>query len=687
MKKYLLAFVLFLFATDCLAREMWRNFGYPLPIRDAVAFNDGIALATAGGVRYKTPSFDYVFTSAEGLETSDYYSVVLVGSGLFALSEYGKVAYFRTAENRWQILNRAYEINKSRVLPGISVAIQGFIVIAFEDRLAFFDIDKASSVITLERIKSSILSVDKIARVAIHEDSIYVRLKSGIYVREMNWGNIYKDVQLSNPDSWVKLEDDVVIKGLEDMDFSWNIVTDNGTYEVDSTSIYYTKNDKVQNFTFLEGFGLNNVYQVRNLPHGGVVAVTENGYLSNNYDGFSWNNRGAVGNGSNMGYALNFHMKDASVTPDGHVFYHTWCNAYTILDEWGLEDEYEFRAGEGHCFDEFEKGCPVSIASTPAPDGSGFLTASGHRDGYSLVYFTNKGEVHCASHVGSALLGGPMQATVDSSGSWVVYVGTNKSSGNVNYGDLDIIRFPSPRTKGNELVDVKVKTVTGIDPSPLDMAYDPKDKCLWMVSVSSLAYYDSELDTIVSPKSTNGLQGAEYSALEIDSHGNLWVGTSNQGAYRLTRKNKTHDTLSVMRFTAKNGMLDDEVLDIAIDPIYGEAWFAHKNGLSSYYRNDLKDASTNMTDSNKTKVAAYPVPFRPKVHKYFVIENISEKATVGIYNRGGALIRTFKDHEILGGRMEWDGLDKANRLVAPGVYYYVVNAPSKTVKGKFIVVH
>ena len=60
---------------------------------------------------------------------------------------------------------------------------------------------------------------------------------------------------------------------------------------------------------------------------------------------------------------------------------------------------------------------------------------------------------------------------------------------------------------------------------------------------------------------------------------------------------------------------------------------------------------------------------------------------MSIYNRGGALIRTFKGDDVLGGRLEWNGRDKNGKLVAPGVYYYVVNNGPKKKKGKFIIVH
>ena len=157
--------------------------------------------------------------------------------------------------------------------------------------------------------------------------------------------------------------------------------------------------------------------------------------------------------------------------------------------------------------------------------------------------------------------------------------------------------------------------------------------------------------------------------------------------FRLTPRKGSPDTLTVKRFTTKDGLLDNNVSDVAIDPVLGIAWFAHEKGVSYYRRNDLKDARDNMTDSAKVDVRAYPIPFRPKVHALFTIDGIAENSVVSIFNRGGALIRSFSNQDVLGGKVEWDGREKSGKLVAPGVYYYVVKSGSKVKKGKFIIIH
>ena len=70
-----------------------------------------------------------------------------------------------------------------------------------------------------------------------------------------------------------------------------------------------------------------------------------------------------------------------------------------------------------------------------------------------------------------------------------------------------------------------------------------------------------------------------------------------------------------------------------------------------------------------------------------IFENISEDASVLIYNAGGHLVRSFRGSDLLGGRLEWDGRDRSGNLVAPGVYHYFIVKGSKKKTGKLLIVH
>lgn len=696
---------------QAFAADRWDAFSDPYPVHDATAFgSDGVMLATEGGIRYCTRDGDLVYHSQHGLETSSFFSIVSSPRGTFAVSEFGMVVALNNGASGWRVLSRSYVSNNVRARSGGAVLGENILVIAFEDRLAFFDVEKSVSLLTLERIGAYSFQMNPLKQLAVHGDTLLVNTEKGAYSRVMDWKNLASDVRLSDPGSWnplpspngidefKSLDTMKLVVGGEDLTkrfqdpsgkslVKWVVSLSDGDFLIGSYGVWYRNSEGDIKEVLYDRYRLGEVYEVRATPQGGVMAASVDGRLAlGNLGG--WFEPTVVLDGlGNDASAYSSRMKVLATLPDGKVFYHVWGWVYQIYSEWGRELEYSFKPDEGHCFDNYLTNYPISAFAVTAPDNSGFLTATADSNGYSIVYFTKDGDVHCAKHVGKKANPGPMYVKVDEDGSWVIYVSSKKGTALANTGGLDRIRVPAPKSNGGELHGTLDSSYYGITPAPIDMVFDSVSDRLWMVSMSNIAYLDEEQDSLIVPSSTNGLRGVEYTSIDVDVHGNLWVGTTSHGVYRLSMKKNSPDTLSVQHFTSRDGLLSDNVSDVAIDGVNGVAWFAHERGVSLYLRNDLKDSRKNMTDSAAVPFRAYPVPFRPKEHSFFVIEGFTEDAVVSIYNRGGALIRTFKNGDVAGGRLEWNGRDKSGGLVAPGVYYYVVNKARKTKKGKFIVVH
>ena len=412
----------------------------------------------------------------------------------------------------------------------------------------------------------------------------------------------------------------------------WQIESKEGTYLIGSEYIFFHKkaDKKILDLTEVDGNTPGEVYELRATPVGGVLAATVDGKLSHgsvNGWGEPQYLYGTLGNEFN---AYQIRMKTLSILPDERVFYHIWGFVYLVLSNWGPDIEYYFRATDGYCFENYLENYAVSVGSTPAPDNSGFLTTAASKNGYGVIYVTKDGEIHCANRVGEQWVPGVMYSKLDDDGNWLIYVASRNGNVLASEGGLDLIKFPAPKANGGELVNPTLKTYRGITPSPIDMVYDSLNNRLWVVSMSNIAYLDAEEDTLLIPSSTNGMLGVEFTSIDMDVRGNLWVGTSNQGVFRLTPKKGDPDVLQVEHFTTKDGLLDNNVADVAIDPVLGVAWFAHEKGVSFYVRNDLRDARKNMTDSAKIDVYAYPVPFRPGLHALFTIDGIADNSTVAI---------------------------------------------------------
>jgi len=589
---------------------------------------------------------------------------------IYAVSEYGLVTSFDKKTASWSIANRSYLSKKVQVVPGQVISEKNNLVIAFEDRLAFFDTDQSSFILTIDKIGNTSLVTRSPQKISIKDDSLFVLLGTEMYGRKMNWDNMGADVRLVDPTSWAK------IKNIRDADRYF----DSQKQDI----------SKIERETLFNNYALDSVYEIAAVSGGGIVAATSNGWMAYS-DGYNWQNSVPIWNGvGSYTGSYDNRMKILSALDNGLLLAHVWGmgfflfrdNGYTLFKAWTPQDE-------NSCLDEYLNDFTVAMGTTVAPDSSGFLVATSGQKSYGLVYITKDGDISCLSEIGSSPIVGTLAAKTDAeTGEWLVYVSSREAFYVSLGGSLDVFRLPPPSKNGGRLlVSEKKNYATPGGKAPLDFVFDKDDNALWMVTVGSLAYMDEDRDTLVQPSSTKGLIGAEYTSMDRDVQGNIWLGTADQGVFRLSKRKKSKDTLVVERWATEQGLLSNKVHDLAIDPIKGMIWFAHDGGVTRYSRKDLRNAEKMMTSEAPAEVKAYPNPFRPKQGQRLVIDNISEDSFVSIYNRGGALVKSFYDSDVLGGRAEWDGTDKTGKLVAPGVYHYVVRKGSKKKTGKIILIH
>ena len=694
------------------AADVWQNFSVPYPIWDAApADKGGVWLATDGGIRYKDDASDFVFTPANGLEASNFYGIVNTPMGVYAVSEYGLIARMNDDYTWWKVKNRSFVSGNVRVVPGMVEYAEGFLVIAFENKIAFVNLETGQSLLSIDRIGNVVLSLYHPEKIEIRGDSLYVSTILGTLVRRMNWKHLEDDVRLVDPEKWKKAKNvclhcrdslHVVVNG-KTLDnpllysdgksrVLWQFDEDGKTYLVGRELVARYENKKLTDLTEYAPFKLNGAYVIQAIPEGGVIAASVDGYMAVNTGTF-WYDPTIVYLGYPAGAeTYNYRLKNLSVLPRGYVLSHIWGTGAHLYWSMGQQPYYDMLPGADNCLEQVEDKYTVFIGTTVAPDGSGFLTATSGsalaQKNYGVDFITPDANVSCASGIGSTSNAGPIAARIDpATQDWIVYVSTREETFSAfASGGLDIIRFPSPSKNGGRLLSPQVKSLRGFGgKTPIDMVVDEENEVLWLITTSEISYMEFDKDTIRHPVSINGLLGAEYTSLDVDPHGNLWVGTASQGIYRLERRNGSFDTLSTTHFTMKDGLLNDIVLDLSIDKKNGVIWMAHENGVSSYHRNDLRYSKTYMTDSTDAEIKVYPIPYNPHLQPFLTIDHISEDSRVDIYNRGGSLIRSFAGEEVAGGRLEWDGKGKNGRFATPGVYYYVVRSSSKIKKGKFII--
>ena len=699
--------------TPCLfARDGWANFSTPFPIHSAELYGDGVFLATDGGVRYRTVDDDILYLSVNGLETSSFYAVAKSSEHLYAVSRYGLIAQMNDSYAGWKVINRSFLENDEELIADMALIEGNVMVLAFSSRLAFVDLESGNSILSLDRIGDESLSRNPLVAISILEggDSLLAVTEHGSFIRHVDFSRITLDRQLPDPTQWMRssrtipARDSVHVyvdgKSLANSllyadgksRVLWNLKGEKATFLVGTDLVCAYSGGKLKDLTKYAAYGLGGAYELRSSSYGGVVAANSEGRIAYG-NGYGWQEPVAVFNCNENNCKRNEpllnRLKVLSVIGDGSLIFHVWGLGLFGYNEFGNAARYFVVPSEDNCMDQFISGFTVVVGTAVAPDNSGFLVSTAAEDGYGLVYVTKEGEISCAKNVGSTSYSGPIAARYDSTSSeWVIYSAyRDEGFGAFQTGELDVFTAIPPSKNGGRLEITSRKVLHGVDNSIVDMALDERNGIVWLVTSSHVTYLDIDADTIRKPTSMNGLLGAEYTSVDVDVQGNVWLGTSNQGAYRLKRTGKSNDTLSVLHFTSKDGLLGDDVLDVSIDSTFGMAWFAHGNGISRYIRNDLRKSVPSVSEKGDSPVVAYPNPFRPRSHGIMTIDNVTESSRVDIYNRGASLVRSFSGDDVLGGKVEWDGLSGNGDLVAPGVYYYVVRDGSKKAKGKIIVIH
>jgi hypothetical protein len=142
----------------------------------------------------------------------------------------------------------------------------------------------------------------------------------------------------------------------------------------------------------------------------------------------------------------------------------------------------------------------------------------------------------------------------------------------------------------------------------------------------------------------------------VDGSNKKWFGTRSSGAFLLSPDARE----TILHFNTSNSPLpSNNILDISIEPLTGEVFFATDQGLVSY-RGFATQGQRQHTD-----VQVFPNPVRPGYEGYIAVRGLVTNARVKITDITGSLIYdTFAE----GGQMVWNGKDLFGRRPASGVY-------------------
>jgi len=164
--------------------------------------------------------------------------------------------------------------------------------------------------------------------------------------------------------------------------------------------------------------------------------------------------------------------------------------------------------------------------------------------------------------------------------------------------------------------------------------------------------------------------------IKVDGSNNKWVAIADAGVFQVSPNGQA----TLRRFTKENSPLpSNNVLDIEIDEVTGEVFFATDKGLVSYLGSSTK-GSEDLAD-----VYAYPNPVRPGYTGTVKIAGLMDKVNLKITDIEGNLVFETTSS---GGTVEWDTSAFGKYKVASGVYMVFItssDAAETTVKKIMIV--
>ena len=216
-----------------------------------------------------------------------------------------------------------------------------------------------------------------------------------------------------------------------------------------------------------------------------------------------------------------------------------------------------------------------------------------------------------------------------------------------------------------------------------DIAIDWEAK-IWVGTDKGLAYYSSPWllmdeninDPIVPVYEYNQLfKGEKISAICVDGANRIWVATTkgawlfeNDGEYLVTHFNATNSPL-----------FSNNIVDIAVNHITGEVFFATDQGLISY-----RGTATYPFPSDGIKI--FPNPVNTDFSHLVSISGLPAEANVKITDVSGQLVFQTKSN---GGTATWDVQNQSHTRAATGVYLVLVSTKDgkQTMAGKIAVIN
>jgi ligand-binding sensor domain-containing protein len=153
----------------------------------------------------------------------------------------------------------------------------------------------------------------------------------------------------------------------------------------------------------------------------------------------------------------------------------------------------------------------------------------------------------------------------------------------------------------------------------------------------------------------------EVTAIAVDGANRKWIGTGKAGVFLMSENGQEQ----LLHFTAEdNPLFSNQIVDINIDQLTGEVFFATAKGLVSY----RGTATAGFETYEDLPVFPNPVP-----HGYagvVSVNGLKANSLCKITDSSGKLVWQGYSN---GGQLVWDGKDHYGNRPATGVYYVMAS--------------
>lgn len=206
----------------------------------------------------------------------------------------------------------------------------------------------------------------------------------------------------------------------------------------------------------------------------------------------------------------------------------------------------------------------------------------------------------------------------------------------------------------------------------------------WILGAGNalLGLIDPTTDTFYA--ATSGADQT-YRALAVDSKNQIW-GAGNAGIdiFQVSLQQDTNGTVAplfekVRRITRVDGLPENEILDLRLDPASGRALLTTENALvlwASPFR-----PVTKKLDPAKVKV--WPNPVRLSQNRTLFVDGVTEQAEFSLLAQDGTLV-----HHLASGR-QTSGMFQLElppaKSIRPGLYFWAVKDGNTVARGPLLI--